>query len=411
MLSVFGLSVTALPTPMKKSNTVLKEVQNMENNDKQRYRPQVLDGELLASMVRAGCGSLRMHAEEIDELNVFPIPDGDTGSNMLMTLMGGANAVGAHAEHISLGETARGIANEMLLSARGNSGVILSQIFEGIAEGFDGMESASTNDIVAALKSGVESSYRAVMEPTEGTMLTVMRLACEHVSEYGAEDIEALLDEFICAAERALEKTPDMLPVLKRVGVVDSGGAGLVCIAKGMAAQLKGEVTTDESKSHDVGDSSIDLDLFTEDSTLEYGYCTELLLRLQKCKTDPRAFDVKSLTERLGEIGDSIVALKKDSLVKLHIHTMTPSKVLELCQSYGEFLKVKIENMSLQHNNTISSSDTTEVKSSERKQFGVVAVAAGEGIKKLFYERGADVVADGGQSMNPSTEELLELTI
>lgn len=380
----------------------------MERNDKHNYRTQVLDGELLASMLRAGCVNLRMHADEIDELNVFPIPDGDTGSNMLMTLKGGMSAVGAHAENVSLGETARCIANEMLLSARGNSGVILSQIFEGIAEGFDGMEYARTSDIVAALKSGVESSYRAVMEPTEGTMLTVMRLACEHVAENGAADVEALLDEFIDAAERTLEKTPDMLPVLKKAGVVDSGGAGLVCIAKGMAAHLKGEATTDESKEDDVADSSIDLDLFTEDSVLEYGYCTELLVRLQKCKTDPRTFDVKAITEQLGKIGDSIVALKKDGLIKLHIHTMTPSKVLEICQSYGEFLRVKIENMSLQHNNTIKPNDMAAVASSERKRFGVVAVAAGEGIKKLFLERGADVVADGGQSMNPSTEELLE---
>ena len=224
-----------------------------------------------------------------------------------------------------------------------------------------------------------------------------------------APDTEILLRDFLKAAKDTLEKTPDMLPVLKKAGVVDSGGAGLIYIFEGMLQALNGETEVSDGRPLESEEQSLDLNLFTEDSVLEYGYCTELLLRLQRCKTEIDTFEVSSLTEYLKGIGDSVVAFKTGSIVKIHIHTMTPDRVLAFCQRYGEFLKIKIENMSLQHNNVSLDGINISVKpQSERKPFGVVAVASGDGIKQLFSERGADVIVDGGQSMNPSTEDFLE---
>lgn len=370
-------------------------------------RAQKTNGVLFARMVQAGCTNLRAHAQAVNNLNFFPIPDGDTGSNMLFTTIGGADAAGKGTN--SLSETARRVSDGMLLSARGNSGVILSQIFEGIADGFDGIEEADNQDWINALRKGVQHSYNAVMEPTEGTMLTVMRCATEYVSSKAAPDTEILLRDFLKAAKDTLEKTPDMLPVLKKAGVVDSGGAGLIYIFEGMLQALTGETEVSDVRPLESEEQSLDLNLFTEDSVLEYGYCTELLLRLQRCKTEIDTFEVSSLTEYLKGIGDSVVAFKTGSIVKIHIHTMTPDRVLAFCQRYGEFLKIKIENMSLQHNNVSLDGINISVKpQSERKPFGVVAVASGDGIKQLFSERGADVIVDGGQSMNPSTEDFLE---
>lgn len=368
---------------------------------------QKVNGVLFARMVQAGCANLRIHAQEVNNLNVFPIPDGDTGSNMLLTIIGGADAAGN--ESFRLCESARRVSDGMLLSARGNSGVILSQIFEGIADGFDGIEEADNRDWINALRKGVEHSYSAVMDPTEGTMLTVLRCATEYAASKAAPNTEKMLRNFLKEAKDTLEKTPDMLPVLKKAGVVDSGGAGLIYIVEGMLQALTGEADINDVRPVETEEKNLDLNLFTEDSVLEYGYCTELLLRLQKCKTDPETLEVNTLTEYLKGIGDSVVAFKTGSIVKIHIHTMTPDRVLAFCQRYGEFLKIKIENMSLQHNNVSLEGINVSVKpQSERKSFGVVAVATGDGIKQLFSERGADVIVDGGQSMNPSTENFLE---
>jgi len=366
-----------------------------------------LNGFIFAKMVRAGCKNLRTHAQAVNNLNVFPIPDGDTGSNMLLTIIGGVDAAENGSESIS--ETARRIADGMLLSARGNSGVILSQIFEGIANGLEGVNTAGNTELIKALQNGVKHAYSAVMEPTEGTMLTVIRHATEYASSKAAADPEKLLTNFLTAAKRTLEKTPEMLPVLKKAGVVDSGGAGLVYIFEGMLSVMNGSQIEESLEPIEEREQNLDLNLFTEDSILEYGYCTELLLRLQRCKTDPETLEVDTLTEYLKGIGDSVVAFKTGSIVKIHIHTMTPDRVLAFCQRYGEFLKIKIENMSLQHNNVSLDGINISVKpQSERKAFGVVAAASGDGIKQLFAERGADVIVDGGQSMNPSTEDFLD---
>ncbi|MBQ2729186.1 MAG: DAK2 domain-containing protein [Clostridia bacterium] len=366
---------------------------------------KMVDGVQYAKMIKAGTENLRAHAKDINDLNVFPIPDGDTGDNMLMTIVGGADAVGSGSE--SLSDTVRKNADGMLLSARGNSGVILSQFFEGIAAGFEGVESAKSDDIVRALRSGVERAYSAVMVPTEGTMLTVMRSATESVETETHDDPEKVLDSFIEEAKKTLEKTPDMLPVLKKAGVVDSGGAGLIYIMEGMLKGLRGEEIEEYVPSGEkTGEQQIDVNLFTEDSVLEFGYCTELLLRLQRVKTDLDSFDVSCITDYLSTIGDSVVAVKNGTVVKLHVHTMTPHKVLEFCQQYGEFLKLKIENMSLQHNNTDLPAEKEE-KPLPHKEIGIVVTCAGEGVKELFLGSGADVIVDGGQSMNPSAEDFL----
>ena len=365
---------------------------------------KTLDGILFARMVNSGAANLKAHAKEINDLNVFPIPDGDTGDNMLMTMMGGVHYDASTCE--SLSEMADRISSGMLLSARGNSGVILSQFFEGVKNGFGGLRSADTNEIGEAFCQGVKQAYSSVMTPTEGTILTVVREATGYACAQNTETPEAFLNAFIDEAKRSLARTPDLLPVLKKAGVVDSGAAGLIYIVDGMMKAIIGEDIGDFSGTTETS-QELDLDAFNEDSVLEFGYCTELLVRLQNAKTDISTFDAKVITDYLQTVGDSIVTVRNGSIVKLHVHTMTPQKVLDFCQQYGEFLKFKIENMSLQHNNTV----TVEKESTpqqERKKYGVVAVACGEGLKATFRERGADVIVDGGQSMNPSAEDFIE---
>ena len=235
--------------------------------------------------------------------------------------------------------------------------------------------------------------------------MTVVREATEYACEQNTETPEKFLNAFIDEAKRSLARTPELLPVLKKAGVVDSGAAGLIYIVDGMMRAVIGEDIADFSEVSEKT-QELDLDAFNEDSVLEFGYCTELLVRLQTAKTDISTFDVRVITDYLQTIGDSIVTVRNGSIVKLHVHTMTPGKVLDFCQQYGEFLKVKIENMSLQHNNTVTE-DRENAPAKERKKYGVVAVACGEGLKETFRERGADVIVDGGQSMNPSAEDFI----
>ena len=363
---------------------------------------RTLDGILFARMVNSGAANLKAHAKEINDLNVFPIPDGDTGDNMLLTMMGGVHK---DFDREVLCEAAERVSNGMLLSARGNSGVILSQFFEGIKNGFSGLHSADTKEIGEAFRQGVKQAYSSVMTPTEGTILTVVREATECACEQDADTPEAFLDAFIKEAKASLARTPELLPVLKKAGVVDSGAAGLIYIVDGMMKAVIGEDVS-ELTAFAGQQQELDLDAFNEDSILEFGYCTELLVRLQNAKTDIPRFDVKVITDYLQTIGDSIVTVRNGSIVKLHVHTMTPQKVLDFCQQYGEFLKVKIENMSLQHNNTVTE-EKESAPAKERKKYGVVAVASGEGLKQTFIDRGADVIVDGGQSMNPSAEDFI----
>ena len=364
---------------------------------------KVLTGEMLLEMVKSGAECLQEHCDEVNDLNVFPIPDGDTGSNMFLTIQGGANTA-CSVETIS--DTAQSIAHNMLLSARGNSGVILSQLFAGIADGFKGLESASLSDIENACKMGVERAYSSVLVPTEGTILTVAKETTNAVSDGNCTCIEEIIDRCLDEAKKALERTPEQLDVLKQAGVVDSGGAGLVYIIEGIQNCLTGKKSSGRltAPSTSAAADTIDVNLFTADSELGFGYCTELLVRLQNRKCNPDEFDINTLIDYLKGLGDSIVAFKDGTIVKLHVHTKTPQKVLEYCQQFGEFLKVKIENMQLQHNEVVANE---EAKSSERKQYAVIAVANGEGIKEELTGFGADIIIDGGQTMNPSASDLI----
>ena len=373
---------------------------------------KILDGKMYVEMINAGAANLKAHAQEINDLNVFPIPDGDTGDNMLSTIMGGVSDEDDADESIS--RAARRASDGMLLSARGNSGVILSQFFEGMAGGFSGLEYADSRAFAKAFQSGVAQAYGAVMVPTEGTILTVIREATEYASSKNTETPKEFLMDFIDEAKRSLERTPELLPVLKKAGVVDSGAAGLVYIIDGMIRAICGESVDLVSTLVNEKVQKIDLDAFGPDSTLEFGYCTELLLRLMNAKVDVEAFEVKTISDFLQSIGDSVVAVKNGSVVKIHVHTMTPYKVLEFCQQFGEYLTVKIENMSLQHNSQEEKSEEPalfvkpDAVTAERKKYGVVMVASGDGLKETFASLGADVVIDGGQSMNPSAEAFLE---
>ena len=364
---------------------------------------KTLDGILFSRMINSGAANLKAHAREINDLNVFPIPDGDTGDNMLLTIMGGVYHDVSVSE--SLDVMADRISSGVLLSARGNSGVILSQFIEGIKNGFAGLSAANAREIGEAFRQGVKQAYGSVMTPTEGTILTVLREATEYACEQSAQTPEEFLEAFVEEAKRSLARTPELLPVLKKAGVVDSGAAGLIYIVDGMIRAVMGEDVEDDGGISEKTEE-LNLDAFDENSVLEFGYCTELLLRLQNAKIDVSAFNVNIIADFLQVIGDSVVIVKSGSIVKLHVHTKTPQKVLDFCQRYGEFLKVKIENMSLQHNSTVISEK--EIKpEAERKKYGIVAVACGEGLKNTFRERGADVIVDGGQSMNPSAEDFI----
>ena len=366
---------------------------------------QHIDSAALLNMLRGAYDNLNRHADEVNDLNVFPIPDGDTGYNMLLTTQGGMRILPTDGE--TLGAYARRASDGMLLAARGNSGVILSQFADGIAAGLNGKETADVKDIADAFLTGVKHAYDAVVEPTEGTVLTVMREASEYAAQQRCSDYEAYFSAFLTQAKETLRKTPEMLDVLKKAGVVDSGGAGLIYLVEGASAALSGEVPTEYVPAVSVtADNGLNLDLFNEDSELTFGYCTELLLRLQNAKTDISSFNVDIIKDFLQSIGDSVVCFQSGSIVKIHVHTKEPYRVLEFCQKYGEYLTVKIENMSLQHNNLPS--DSPLAGHEERKPFAVVAVASGEGIKQTFRDMGADYIIEDKIGMNPSADNFIE---
>jgi len=386
----------------------------MNNTEANKFDFLELDGAAFSEMVKAGAANLRLNAEEVNDLNVFPVPDGDTGDNMSMTVEGGVAALSkTDSENIS--EVGSIVSRGMLLGARGNSGVILSQMFAGMARGFEGCEKADVDTLCNALKLGVKQAYAAVMKPTEGTILTVAREGVENAVENVEPGctVGMLFSSVISEMKISLEHTPEILPVLKEAGVVDSGGAGLLYIFEGFLKALRGE-KIELAAPAPTANQQVDLSAFGPDSVMTYGYCTELLLQLQTCKVDPEAFDPAVITEFLEGIGNSIVSFKTGSVVKIHVHTLTPERVLEFCRRFGEFLTIKIENMSVQHSEISEKKEETkpEIKAEaprrERRPFGYIAVASGEGIERLFLDLGADYVVDGGQTKNPSTSDFLE---
>ena len=357
----------------------------------------VLDGKRFLDLVRSGAAALNRHRKTVNDLNVFPIPDGDTGDNMYMTMEAGCRAAAA-----GLGRTAHAVSDGMLTGARGNSGVILSRIFAGIARGLSDLEEADLPAFEKAMACGVEASYKAVSTPVEGTILTVFREGVAAAAQ--SRTFEEYFDLLIAAMDLSLQHTPDLLDVLKKAGVVDSGGAGLLYIAEGMRDALHGTPNALPEELEAPAAHPVDLSAFTEDSVLEFGYCTEFLLRLQRAKVDLDTFDESVLSDWLGAHGESLVFFREGSIIKVHVHTHTPGEILNHCQQYGEFLTLKIENMTLQHH---------ENHMDERfhvggKALGVVTVAAGERMQQLFRELGADEVIAGGQTMNPPVQAFLE---
>lgn len=369
-----------------------------------------LGGALFADMVRGGAGNLRANAQVVNDLNVFPIPDGDTGDNMSLTMEGGDAALRGVASD-SISDIADKLAGGMLLGARGNSGVILSQLFAGIAKGLDGVERADAAALGKAFQSGVRQAYDAVMTPTEGTILTVAREATEYAVARTTKEstLEEFFSDIIKGMRESLEHTPELLPILKESGVIDSGGAGLVYVIEGMNKILRGE-KVDMAAVMATASAAPDFSAFTADTEMTFGYCTEFLLQLQNSKVDAAHFEAEVLAGELAAMGgESIVAFKTGTVLKIHVHTMTPGAVLAHCQKYGEFLTLKVENMALQHSEAKVENRfaAPAAGKQEHKPFGVVAVAAGEGIKETFLSLGADVIVEGGQTMNPSSEDFL----
>ena len=364
---------------------------------------KTIDGISYAKMLVGGAATLASHIEELNALNVFPVADGDTGTNMLSTIDGGL-AEAKQGEVENIGDFSKKFSRGILLSARGNSGVILSQIYAGINEVLGNCDSVNALMLAEAYKHGIKKSYAAVQNPTEGTILTVFRESTEFAAKNIDENssIEDFFTLHINEAKRSLEATKDLLPALAEADVVDSGGAGYLYIAEGMYRALSGEEIKYELRERKAS-AALDIDLFTRDSVLEFGYCTEFLLRLTTSKVDPDSFEVASVISILTEMGgESIVAYKDGDIVKVHVHTFNPGAILAKMQNFGEFLTVKIENMNLGH------TETKKEKPKAKKPFAVVAVAQGDGISELFKEMGADVVVSGGQSANPSIEDFVK---
>ena len=361
---------------------------------------EFVEGIDLVRSIKAGCIKLEHNKDRVDQLNVFPVPDGDTGTNMYLTLMSAVKE-GEKNQDQALGKVAKAISKGALMGARGNSGVILSQIFRGIARELEGKEKAGSMDLARAFKNGSDTAYEAVMKPVEGTILTVIRevaRACEKEASHN-KDIIAMLLSGINAGARTLKKTPDMLPVLKEAGVVDSGGQGLVYFLEGFMEgfALENEIPLDTYRQ-DMAPETVEA-MAVRLEALEYQYCTELLIK-------GNDLNPEEIKEHLNPLGDSMLVVGGDDLVKVHIHVNHPGKVLESCLQWGQLSDIKINNMLEEvHEHRLNLED--EQKQKAAKKIGLVAVASGAGVIDILKSLGVDEVVEGGQTMNPSTEDLL----
>jgi uncharacterized protein len=381
---------------------------------------KTLDGRRFAEMVMQGAQHLSNNAKAVDALNVFPVPDGDTGTNMNLSMTSGAKEVRNNiSEHI--GKVGSALARGLLMGARGNSGVILSQLFRGFAKAIESKKEINSVEFAAALEAGVETAYKAVMKPVEGTILTVAKDAAKRAVAVAKkqQDIALVMEEVVKAAKASLKRTPELLPVLKEVGVVDSGGQGLVYVYEGFLAELKGEKVANVPASQPSMQELVSAEhhknaqshISTED--IEFGYCTEFMVRFEQDKLRNHPFTEEKFREDLSRFGDSLLVIADEELVKVHIHSEQPGEVLTYGQRYGSLINIKIENMRQQHANIVQEPKTplSTVPVSEKKEkekYGIVTVAMGEGIANLFKSIGAQAVIEGGQTMNPSTEDIVK---
>ena len=372
---------------------------------------------LLQEMVQAASTRLNKQAEYVNSLNVFPVPDGDTGTNMGMTVTNGAKEV-ADKPANTVGEVGQILSKGLLMGARGNSGVITSQLFRGFGQSIKGKEELDGKDLAKAFQAGVEVAYKAVMKPVEGTILTVSRGAATAALKKAEETDDAVevMRATVEGAKRALAKTPDMLPVLKEVGVVDSGGQGLVYIYEGFLSALTGEYIASEdfqatpavmseminAEHH----KSVAGHVATEDIT--FGYCTEIMVALRQGPTYVKDFDYEEFRNYLNDLGDSLLVVNDDEIVKVHVHTEDPGLVMQAGLQYGSLVKVKVDNMRNQHEAQVEKEATGLQKPAEQKEYALIAVAAGEGLTEILKAQGVDYVISGGQTMNPATEDFIK---
>ncbi|MFC3419730.1 DAK2 domain-containing protein [Salinicoccus hispanicus] len=365
-----------------------------------------IDGRMFRNMILSGAENLRRHADYVDSLNVFPVPDGDTGTNMNLSMTSGADEV-EDKEDAHIGTVGKHFSKGLLMGARGNSGVILSQLFRGFSKAIEEKQEIEAADFTAAFGAGVKTAYKAVMKPVEGTILTVAKDSAKKVEEISASEssIITIMEAVIKEAKSSLERTPELLPVLKEVGVVDSGGQGLVYVYEGFLSALKGEPIEVSGKSDTetfVNDEH-DFEEFMSVEDIEYGFCTEFMVRFE---SDKREFDEDGFRQDMSEFGDSLLVISDEEIVKVHVHTETPGEAMTYGATYGELIKMKIENMREQFRAVHHKQDAAP----ERKEgydTAIITVSSGEGVNELFRSIGATHVINGGQTMNPSTEDIL----
>ncbi|MGG0657895.1 DAK2 domain-containing protein [Rummeliibacillus pycnus] len=374
-----------------------------------------LDGIKFAEMVQAGSNHLAQNAEYVDALNVFPVPDGDTGTNMNLSMTSGAKETAAN-KVSSIGKTAQALSKGLLMGARGNSGVILSQLFRGFGKAVEKEDELDAIKFAQAFQSGVDTAYKAVMKPVEGTILTVARVASEKAVEVAKteQDIVVIMEALLAGAKEALANTPELLPVLKEVGVVDSGGQGLVFVYEGFIAALKGEEIPSATKVDSIEDlvnaEHHKAQDFMDTSEIVFGYCTEFMVRFE---ADKKPFNEAEFREDMSRFGDSLLVISDDEVVKIHVHSETPGAVISYGHQYGSLVKVKVDNMRLQHTAIVGEDHHKEElekpskKEVKKQPYAIVAVAMGDGVAELLESVGASYVIEGGQTMNPSTEDIV----
>ena len=366
-----------------------------------------INGQQYLDLLDYGIRNLALYKEHVNALNVFPVPDGDTGTNMLMTLQNGFSPLEGTSDGLSV--VAKRFSASVVFGARGNSGVIASQFFKGLSDHLATFAEAGAPELIDALSAGVSSAYEAVSNPVEGTMLTVAREATEYVKVQAEKGniltVDDVISLFLKQARRTLENTPDMLPVLKSAGVVDSGGAGLVFIFEGMQKYLRGEPLAEVITSA-ASTAAVDFNAFNKNSKFDFGYCTEFVLQLTSGKC---AFDYDAFREELSDMGESIVTVYENDKVKVHIHTRNPEQVLGVCHAYGEFLTLKIENMNVQHHEYRQTAPAAiKLHGGENAKVAVVAVAHGSLMGERFLEMGADIVIPGDGEYPPSAQDFIE---